>query len=298
MMSYEEMTRSVLEKVKLRKAVRKRRNRRIAFATCGLCCALLVVGVSRYLHVSYGPAIGGETYPGAESSNTPVDSDKSDLPRLILLTAVHGGESQMPMPFNLEVPYKAEIRVHNILGLTETELQQIISEERNYIRKLADENGLDFSYSSSLRENVYITSVSLGCFAVRFEDINQVERIRAAVTENGRLHVIPRVDGCSNSAYGKMSIVDIDGESLREDATNNQNSGIQMYWHSSVETEDKIDAKPNMDISCISDAITIIVNYKDGREETATVYIRVDSKGQVSTILAEPFIVQYPVMKR
>jgi len=298
MMSYEEMTQSVLEKVKMRKAAQIRRNKCVAFATCVFCCAILAVGVIQRLSIPADPIISEQNNPITESTDTPTNGDIYDIPRITLLTAMPGGEAEMTMPFNLEVPYKAEIRVHNISGLTDTELQQIIQEERDYVRRIAEENALDYSYSPSIRENVCITSISLGCFSVRFDDIGKVDRIRAAVTDNGRLYVIPRFDGCSNSAYGKMSIIDIDGQSLRKAAIDDEESGLKLYWHSSVEAADRINASPDMDLSCVSDAITIIVNYTDGREESATVYVRVNSEGQVSAILAESVVVQTTGIKQ
>lgn len=216
------------------------------------------------------------------------------MPRLTLLCAVTGESAAKVMEANIALPYKAEIRVRDITGMTEEQLLEILEEEHAYKEQLKVSYPEDFNYGRHRRDNVIVTTISAGCFRVEFEDVQTVERIQATVTENGYLAVYPRAENGRYSAQAGFFGIDIDGESFRQTLAMKQNEDLEMFWQISTLVADKIDVNPNMKLTEIMDTITLTVNYTDGREEIIKVNICVDEQGQISAVREETVILQSP----
>lgn len=294
MKSYEKMTDSVLNKVQLRKGEQKRRNRIIVLTTLGICCFMLVILLAGSPYVSNWNISKGDD-PIISETGRPVVDDAVDelVSRLTLLCAVPGSTSVEVMEANVVLPYKAEIRVWNISGMTEEQLlEEILSEERAYKEQMKAIYPKEFNYGRHRRENVVVTTVSAGCFRMEFEDVQLVAQIRATVTENGYLMAYPRTDYGCYSAQGGLFGIDIDGDNFRQTLAMKGNENLEMFWQISPLVADKINADPEMDLTEIKDTITLIVNYTDGREEIIKVNISIDAQGQVSAVREETIVSQ------
>lgn len=288
MKSYEEMTDSVLQKARMRRR-ELRRNRNNLLAALSLCCVVLTVwGINRTTQ-PINPII--QTLPPATSETAGLPTDAAVSPRLTLLCTVPGSEPGKVMETNVEIPYKAEVLVWDISNLTEAELQEVLAQERAYKELMKGAYPEEISYGRHRRENVVVTTVSVGCFSMVFEDVQSVARIRATVTENGYLMAYPRTEHGSNSANGWFGI-DVDGENFRQSLAMKQNRNFEMFWQISPVVADKVNADPVMDLSQIHDTITLTVNYTDGREEITKIKISVNAQGQVSAVRQETWISQ------
>lgn len=173
--------------------------------------------------------------------------------------------------------------------MTEEEKRQLGKDEVAYIGKmwgdLADESG----FGRYMLDNVMVTTISVGEFGIKLDNMDMVARIRVSVTENGTLLSFPRVEGCKTSAYtfedGQQLLIDIDGESLKECLMQNERDTLGLFWTISPWSVTKLDKDPDMDLSRFSDRITITIDYTDGRAEETTVLMLVDSNGQISAML-------------
>lgn len=296
MKSYEKMTDSVLRKVQLRKEEQKRCNRTMVLTTLGICCFMLVILLVGSTCFSNWNISKGDA-PIISETGTPVVDDAVDelASRLTLLCAVPGESFAEVMEANITLPYKAEIRVWNISGMTEEQLlEKVLSEERAYKEQMKAIYPEEFNYGRHRRDNVVVTTVSAGCFRMEFEDVQLVERIRATVTENGYLMAYPRSDYGCFSAQGELLGIDIDGDNFRQTLAMKGNENLEMFWQISPLVADKINADPEINLTEIEDTITLIVNYTDGTEETIKVNISVDAQGQVSAVREETVISLIP----
>ena len=302
MKNYEEMTDSVLDKVRLRREQQRRKHRNIVFVTLGVAGIMLTVWMLRKPHTSSLPDIQLHNPTTSENSGLPTGTIGStpEAPRLTLLCAAPGEEPARVMEEHVEVPYKAQIRVRDINGLTEEQLLDAVLEERAYAEQMKGIYPEDVHYGRHRREHVLVSTISVGSFSVKFEDIQSVARIRATVTSNGYLVAYPRTESGCYYAHGTFLAMDIDGDSFRQSLTRKenfdmeQNDHLELFWQISSLVADKINANPDMNLSQISDYITLTVNYTDGREETTRIFVKVSDDGQVSAIREETLIQERP----
>ena len=296
MKSYEEMTASVLQKAQSRK-IKLARNRKIGLSMLLVGCFSLAIWLVGMVLPVWIARYGDNSTISATIGLPTDDTDREEFTqRLTLLCAVPSESSAKVMESNVVLPYKAEIRVWDITGMTEVQLQErILEEERIYKEQMKAIYPEGFHYGRHRRDNVIVTVFSAGCFQIEFEDVNAVARIRATVTEDGYLMAYPRAENGSYSAQAGWFGIDIDGESFRQSLTMKQNESLEMFWQISTLVADKIDIDPNIDLAVIEDTITLVVDYIDGREEIVKVHISVDSQGQVSAMCEEMVVLQSPV---
>ena len=290
MKSYEEMTRSVLDKAQICKAAQKRRNSGVVIVAACVCCAVLTVTL----------AVQKDRQPGAdiklEASTTVSQNEPSEVvgvdavsPRLVLLCAPSRNDTPRVMEEKIKIPYNGELRVSDISGMTEEEKRQLGKEEAAYIENLWGDFANESGFGRYMLDNVMVTTISVGEFGIRLDAMDMVSRIRVSVTENGSIISYPRVEGCKTSAYtfedDQQLIIDIDGESLKESLAQNGRDTLGLFWNISPWSVTKLDKDPDMDLSQFSDRITITIDYTDGRVEETTVLMLVDSNGQISAML-------------
>lgn len=291
MKTYEEMTRSVLNKLQTRKAAQKRRNSKLFLTAACLCSIALAVSLLGKIDFFEDPdgdiRLEGTVTNATDDNFSATSGSENEAPRLVLLCSASKGETPVTMKENIKIPYKAELRVRDISSMTEEEVKQVSQEENAYIDELFGKCSVGNGYSRYKLDNVLVTTISIGEFGIKLDDM--VARIRVSVTENGAVISFPRVEGCKTSAYtfkeDQQLLIDIDGESLKECLAENGLDTLGLCWNISPWAVVKLDETPDMDLSQFSDRITITIDYTDGRVEEATILMLVDSNGQISTIL-------------
>lgn len=293
MKSYEEMTQSVLDRAQMLKTVYKRRKSSITLVVLCVCYAVLTVMLAGQRDKQPGKDIKLETStPISQTKPSEVTGVETVSPRLVLLCAASDSESPEAMQTNVKLPYKAELRVQNVIGMSEEERQQVLAEENAYVRDflgvIPDESG----YSRYCRDNVIVTSIRAGELSIVFDDIETVASAQISVTQNGYIFY-PRISGIKYADWNENGLaVEVNGDNLRKGLAILGVDNFVMRWQLSPSVANKIDADPDMDLSQFSDRITITIEYIDGRIEKTTVMMFVDSNGQISAMLEGTTVVK------
>lgn len=214
MKTYEEMTKSVMEKAEIHKEIRRvrRRNTAVALTTCACCLALAAISGGMLKDASNSDRIPTTGNSVMQSVQVHIEKDEvtapeqidtqpeapvvnGSKPRITLLCAASNGATPKAMVEKIKIPRTGELRVSNIAGMTEAEKHQLGKDEAVYIAEmwgeLADESG----YGRYMLDNVMVTTISVGEFGIKMDDVDMVSRIRISVTENGVLISYPRVEG-------------------------------------------------------------------------------------------------------
>ena len=298
MKNYEEMSNAVMEKVRICKSVRKRRTQVAVWCTVSTCCFLLsVLAVGRNFIKAeptlqiYNPTsvLPTElTEPSAPPEGTVVQPAISDsTPSIKLLCATSDGETRRVLKGNVKIPYKAELRVRDITGMTEDEKKQVVDEENAYVQRVLGGNPDENAYSRHTRDHVIITMISAGDLSISFDDIEKVDWAQISVTEIGYIFY-PRISGIKYTQWDENGLtVEIDGNSLRNGLAMLDADDFVMHWSIAPTVADRFNENPNMEMGSIRDQITITVAYTDGRMETKTVVMQACDDGQMTIMLLE-----------
>lgn len=289
MKTYEEMSNAVMKKVRVQKAEHKQRVKVVAFCAAGMCCLLLsVVAVGRNLKQGepaiqiYNPPTISMTEPTEATGVKPVMPSINPSIKMLCTTAVN--EIRV-MEENVKVPYKAELRVRDITGLTENEKKQIIDEEDAYVRQVLGEYPDENLYTRYTRDQVIVTMISAGELSISFDDIEAVDYAQISVKENGYIFY-PRISGIKYKKWDDNGLmVEVDGNSLRNGLAMLEKDNFVMHWVIAPTVADRLNENPKMEMAQISDRITITVAYTDGRVDTKTVVVQVGDDGEMMMLL-------------
>ncbi len=253
MKTYEEMTRSVLEKGEKCRARRKKKWMYGASLAAMLCLIL-----------SAGFLYGGknETLPTEQTIDL-----KQGVSRLQVFYA--GNAEQKEMVEDVEAPLDFLIRVRDIRKVRNAERRAEIMEEEKQINQkaVASATGPQGEKGSTCwgSENSIVSLVQNEFLYIAVSDFAQVLDMSVETTEAGCATVVPY-------PYEKIGP---DG-SVREIDT-----GIHINWSLSDTTINRIDENPDMRLSAICDTVTVTVDFKDGTSETVVIDLTVDDAGQI-----------------
>lgn len=300
MKNYDEITNNLLER-RDRYILEQRKKRRMISIAASLCCVCLIALLGLGLwqgEMFLGPPsatvddsiiVGEKDYidPDELTPTIGVDNAKSTF---VLLSATTNSSSEEELQKNIQVPYKTEIRVRNIAGMSESQLLEIIKEEDAYADQLNTAYPGEISYGRWRRDNVIISTINTGHFVVRFENYETVNKIKISATETGILNVYPKATGCVCTTNGDMTIA-LDQSGIEEICSKTTSGGVELYWQISSKIADMIDENPTNALSTYSDTLTITIEYTDGRTEVAVIDMTFDNNGQVYAVLRDKIMV-------
>lgn len=300
MKSYEEMSDSVLEKVRIQKAV-QRRNRRMVICAASMCCLVLAVCVAANSLKPNTPSIQIEkpTFvekPVVNLPTSPTDetNDQQASERISIWCASSSGSAEV-LRENVSIPYKGELRVRNVSAMTAEERRQVLEEEKDYVSMVLGENPGDGAYSRYCRDNVIVTAITGGAFSIAFDDIEAVSHIQISTTENGYIFY-PRFSGIKYKVddirNGFSVTVEVDGNSLRKGLAMLELDAFNMVWALNPTVAERLNEKPDADLAQFSDRVTISVTHSDGTVETKTVLIQVCDDGQMAITLVDGTLIE------
>lgn len=245
MKSYEEMTDAVLRRAGVEKAAQKRRQKKITVAAVCMCVAALVV------------------FAGARSA-LPTEEKESRDPRVsVFCVTASAADQRQEMVKSERLPYNAVIRVHDIAGLGELELQELREADKEYAEQIAGQNtddygNLDWSIASPGSDKVMVTTIFVGSYYLTVDDYSQIQEVTSTTTEIG---------------WTAQHLTDYYDPSMRD--------GVGITWGLSDVGFDMIEKDPDMALSKIKDTITVTVEFKDGSKDVVTIDITVDDDGQI-----------------
>ena len=288
MKTYEETTRSVLEKVRIRRATQKRRKNSLVLTTVSLCLvATSVILLGKQPKVN-APGAVQQDHTVATTA-PPAVNIQPGQPRFTLLCASRDGTASRVLEERIKVPFRAQVCVWNVAGMSKEERQKIINEKNAYVNQVIGNDKPDNSCGWYSLDNVLVTTICEGQFGIKLNDIDTVARIRVGVTEQGMLMSWPRAEASRTSAYAvsedQTLMIDIAGDTLKQRLEQSDLDTLNLIWNLSPWAVLKIEKDPDIDLSQFHDKITIWIDYKDGTQEISTISVQLDSEGNVYAIL-------------
>ena len=267
MKSYREMTESVLEKVGtvIKEKERRRRNG-VLITASSLCFALLltVLGMGMKQPTGVVPMLPGEQ-PGlsADVTDAPQPTQQAKV-KITYLTRTEGQTTQKPMSPDISMPLSAMIRVRDIRGLSEEQVEKARQEEMS----IAKEYGLTgkSSYTKWEYPGAITTIVSNDGITLDFSDCATVMSVDVETTGVGAV---------SRSAH-------LYGPNPEKDTTFWPNvREADFRWSISSEFAFELDEDPTIPLESIRDVITIKIDYTNGTAETLIFDITVNEEGYI-----------------
>lgn len=252
MKTYEQMTDSVMEKVRVCRAARQKRNRRIGITlvTC-LSCFVLMFAAFNWL----------QPEPQPKTHTTVPDS-----PRIIFLSANASGSHKQVMIKNVVTPYQGVLRVKDLRKLPEEEHPEVLLSERNAVRQQLHPEVNDTSLTQFGGYTTIITLGFDGRFYLTVSDFSQIEDMSVRTTENGVATISPQ---------GFKTVTSDMIEAARS-AT-----GLGIWWSLSDSMVQKLEKDPTMDLTQIKDTVTVTVKFKDGTTDEAAIDVTVGEDGKI-----------------
>lgn len=289
MKTSEEMARSVMGRAKAKRAAQKRN---IITAAIALACAGSIgagawmmgrtpaqpaatlqsqTSVTPQTHPTDVP----QTQPTEPSTPNQVTNIELRPVRISLLSSLSSGSDTVTLDNGVRIPGQQLIRVLDIRGMTEEEIQAAYEAEKKYAASVLEQYRKPLEATSSrfdIGKNGMVTLISAGWLHVPIEDPSLVEDILVSVTGDGKLC---SVHPLQEYRYGK------DGP--KEYIFRNWEVGKdnRMIWMLSEEMIYELENDPTIPLSSITSTITATANMKDGTKVSVVVDVTVDDDGMV-----------------
>ena len=269
MKTSEEMARSVLTRAKAKRAAQKRNLITSMAALICVCC----IGAGAWM-VGRTP----EADPPLQVEPTTPHTEnnvKLQPMKISLLSFTAEGKDVVILENGIKTPGQGQVRVKDIRGMTEDEIQAAYKAEQEYGEIVVEqirEYFSDYATHYSAGPNGMVSFISAGCLVVPV-DYSLLEDVRVTVTGNGKLLNATAVG--NNSSPGddvlpKEYIADIC-----------RSGGVVMVWMLSEDMRWKLCNDPTIPLTSITSTITTTVTMKDGTKLTRVVDVTVDDEGFV-----------------
>jgi hypothetical protein len=290
MKTCDEMLKSVISKAKKDIAKRKQRMKTALSIGTAVLCLMLIVGLT-LVHWNTAatpqPTEGQlNVIPTIQNMEPSQEEMIITMDNIFLLSATEKGESLVPMQPNVTLPVNSLFRVRSLKGMTESEREIAIEEERQFNEdfkvKYGDSDG-GWYLMQVIPENIYrdgklvtvdgavIQYLSGGKASLILPNAEEIESFESETT--GMLS--------TNGGYGIYNMDVTIGEG--ENAVTVPKGSYRIYLHLGIGDElfKAIKEHPDMPLSVIKDAITIKINFKNGTQGMVKVDVVVEDDGQV-----------------
>ena len=283
MKTYEEMAQSVIDRAKAHKTLR---NRWIAGSVAAVLALCVCVGV-----------MGRRPQPDTTMQEQPVTQTAKTEPRVTFLYAQ--GDTTSELKQGVKLPSHCELRVVDVSGMTDEEIEAIALEEQEYADALTaaypDDKGhgwMQYSadgYPSASNDHLVATFINAGYFILDVQDWSSVESVEAT-TKNSVL-ILPAFSGAEEKeqidpfAYpqsrhyhmnrGELNEAYEAGQWYYDGIGVNIGLGSGVVWY--------LNDNP-VPLSQLSETITFTFNFTDGTQETYTIDMIFNDNGQIYTL--------------
>lgn len=294
MKTYDEMTSSVLQRATAGIAERNRRRKTIlAIAASGLCLALVLVAVGAFWKAPAGtdntnPTISMKNPTTAPAQPEVTEPTQQELPlytgQVYFLNANREGTDLTPMQANMTVPVNSMFRVRSLQGMTDSEAEKVIEEEKAFQTAFKEKYGNSDGGS-------YMMHV-MGGFSI--DDWKDAYRAVVQYLSGGKASLIlldaSKINDFDVETTGAINVYGGYG-TYNQDVTIGEGEAavtipegcFRIYLHLSL--GDKMvkifKEDPDTPLSTLNDTITVTINYKNGAKEIIVIDVTVDDEGYV-----------------
>jgi hypothetical protein len=274
MKTSEEMARSVIGRAKAKRAAQKRNL--ITGAAALICVCGIGVGAWMAGRTPANKVDTLQVQPTDPQQTQPEDNVQLRPVRLSLLSFTPEGKDVVILENGIKTPGQGQIRIKDIRGMTEDEIQAAYEAEQEYgetVTEQVREYFLHYGTHYSCGPNGMVSFISAGCLVVPVEDSSLVENVRVTVIGNGKLvSIAPSKEHQSSDEYPKEYVAE---------RWHLRNGGVVMVWMLSADMRWKLCNDPTIPLTSIASTITTTVNMKDGTQVTSIVDVTVDDEGFV-----------------
>lgn len=276
MKTSEEMARSVMTRAKAKRADQRRNLITGVAALLCVCC----IGAGVWM-VGRTPANKVDTLQVQPTvSQQGADVELRPL-KISLLAYAAEADDIVILESGIRVPGQQQIRVLDLRGMTEDEIQAAYEAEKEYAASVVEQfrkPNEDAHSCFFTGKNAMVTVISAGCLHVPIEDPDLVESVRVSVTGDGQMWHIETLEDVQigESIPGEYIA---EGGQLKQEWTNC--GGVNMIWMLSGEKKRELGNDPTIALTSITSTITTTVNMKDGAKLTSVVDVTVDEEGFV-----------------
>lgn len=280
MKTSEEMAQSVIQRARVHRAAKKRRIITVTAAflcVCGISLAALATGIT--------PDPVPDTLqvqPTTEATEATDAIIKTTSTRIALMNCTADGTLTTEMEKDVKVPYQMELRVRDIRGLTEDEVEAIQKAEKKYANDLIDAAPDDlgeWAWGCYTNKNGIVTTISAGHFFLQIDDPDLIESIRVTLSGDGVLfHISSTENEDSETTPGEYFL---DTKTIKRQY---RSGGLNMVWVLSSENCNKLATDPSIPLSTFHDTITMTVTMKNGTQQVYVIDIEIEDNGDVFAI--------------
>lgn len=293
MKTYEEMAQSVLDRAKAHKIMR---NRWIAGSVAAVLALGLGLGVAVMNRPGDEPTLQNPVEPHeivtttVPSVQTQPSTDETNY-RVTFLTTE--GKNTTKMEQGMTIPLKSQLRVKDVTGMTEAEIEAVAKAEKDYAENLIaaypDAKGPGWMQYDN--DHLVVTYINAGCVVLKTEDLSQIESIRAT-TKNSTI-TLPAftsqqkeaLAGDPDAYYGFYKLYPMTQDYLiTGDLLKGwyyiPYGGIQVNLGLGNGVVKHLSENP-VPLSQLSETLTFTVNYVDGTVETHTLDMIFNDSGEI-----------------
>lgn len=291
MKTYEEMAQSVLRRAK---AHRTARNRWIAGSVAAVLALCVCVGVTVMNRPDEDVTV--QTPPATETPSQTVipvgPAQDSALQTLPVPSGEAAGEARVTFLYSdgspltgmepdVDSPCRMEIRVKDITGLSQEEVDALCEAEKQYADALiaANPQAKGYHWTQTPRTNKVVTCISAGHFIIGMTDPEQIESIYATVQGAVQLNFIDFATDWDDPSLPMPKEYFMSHEQIM-DQYYYPHRGVQINWDLSNETIQALD-QGSVALGELRDTITFTVTYVDGTVENHAIDMIFNESGEV-----------------
>ena len=290
MKTSEEMAKSVMERARTQKIAQTRRI--IAVATAFIC--VFAIGLTAAtLHRSPAPdTLHDRPTLETDTMQTPPATGGPASPIIIpvatekgtLLRCLSAGAEGVAMGEGVRIPYRMELRVADIRGMTTDDAKALRKAEWKYAESVIEQHkgeigSGDWSFIQGGSNAGIVTSICAGAIVVQLEDPTAVESFHMTSNGNGHLMHVPGYEPEDGKNYPN-------DYHLNDQQVDQyyRYGGINIIWCLHSNKINTLGLDPSIPLSTFSDTITVTITFRDGTVETHIIDIEIEDSGAVYAI--------------
>lgn len=309
MKTYEEMLKSVLEKVQEgRQRQRRVRKNAVTIVALGLCCVVVLIAATGGLQkpaAIEAPVL--QTTPGESISQTELPEEtigsSEEQPRgeiegikLMYLSSRSDSPMAETIVAGVRTPIQYMIRVQDTTGLNADERKKVYDDEVAFAQQFleaCDGHGSSFVAGGngiSTVQQLLEAREGGGSGFLEGDDYGDYSSAVVSVVQSGHLFIeMEDFDQflSTGKKYTDVGNVAVNPWIYRIPADKSKSGheevrgGVTVSWWPSNKTLEMLYKNPDTPLSSISDTFSAIVVYKDGRSARVTIDLTVDDSGQI-----------------
>ncbi len=300
MKNYDEITNDLLERRDQYETEQRNKRKVMKRAIMPICCfclvALLGIGLWQGNFFNSKPPITLDDSTIIGEKDWIDDANKQNFKSVVLLSSTNKNiqTKNIELQKGIELPLQYNIEITDIRNLKQNEIENIVNKKKEQLRNQFAEMGIEENPSGisrgsvDVRENVIITSSTIGTFLIKTDDYSKIKSINIKnSSEFGQVELAllsNSIDIKDRFPHGTNVTIDGDLCSKFMSDIQQEKGYFEINWRHSLKVKEQINENPNIDLSKFNDSIEITVEYSDGSIEVTNIDIIFNQDGSISIL--------------